>query len=296
RKFLKGDAGQVRDMALRIQGSPDLYAGRGATASINFVTCHDGFTLADLVSYNEKHNEANGENGRDGANDNNSWNCGWEGTTHDPAILALRRRQMKNALVILLTSQGVPMLLMGDEVARSQQGNNNSYCHDNERSWFDWQLLEKNCDLFQFTRQLIHFRLAHPVLRNRWHLSGRDHIGSGYPDISWHGRQAWQPDWSEGSRTLAFMLCGRHARGGQEKDDCLYVAMNMDWRAHELELPVLPLPSAWRVFVNTGAPAGEDVWPPGTEPLLEPQSTFLAGPRSVAILMGSPALDARKEA
>ena len=171
RKFLKGELGQVGEMAQRLQGSPDLYAGRGATASINFIIAHDGFTLNDLVSYNDKHNEANGENNIDGANDNDSWNCGWEGPTDDPGINALRQRQIKNATTMLLVSQGVPMFGMGDEVARTQLGNNNTYNQDNELSWMDWTLVEKNRDLFRFFQQMIAFRKAHPVLRNRWHLS-----------------------------------------------------------------------------------------------------------------------------
>ena len=144
RRWIKGDGGLASELALRLQGSPDLYASRGPTASINFITCHDGFTLMDMVSYNDKHNEANGENNNDGANDNNSWNSGWEGETDDPEIKALRFRQMKNAFALLMVSQGVPMLLMGDEMGHTQRGNNNLYCHDNELSWLDWNLLEKN--------------------------------------------------------------------------------------------------------------------------------------------------------
>ena len=187
RKFLKGEAGMVGDMAQRLAGSPDMYSTRGPTASINFITAHDGFTLNDLVSYNGKHNEANGENNNDGGNDNESWNCGWEGPTDDPGINALRQRQIKNALAMLLVSQGVPMILMGDEVARTQHGNNNAYNHDSELTWFDWGLVAANADLLRFTGKLVAFRHAHHVLRNRWHLSGQDQAGSGYPDISWHG-------------------------------------------------------------------------------------------------------------
>src|SRR5262249_42453887 len=153
----------VGEMAQRLQGSPDLYGRRGATASVNFITCHDGFTLYDLVSYNQKHNEANGENNRDGSNDNDSWNCGWEGTTDNPAINRLRRRQIRNAVALLLVSQGVPMLLMGDEVGRTQGGNNNAYCHDNGITWLDWGLRQANADLFRFVKHCLAFRKAHPV-------------------------------------------------------------------------------------------------------------------------------------
>lgn len=286
RRFLKGEPGLTGEMAQRLQGSPDLYAGRGPTASINFITCHDGFTLADLVSYNEKHNEANGEHNNDGANDNNSWNCGWEGPTDDPGITALRHRQMKNALAMLLVSQGVPMILMGDEIGRSQGGNNNAYCHDSELSWMNWELLARNGDIFRFAKHLAGFRSAHPVLRNRWHLSNRDYVGSGYPDVSWHGTQAWQPDWSPSARLLAFMLCGKHARGGATPDDYVYVAMNMHWEPHEFELPALRDGRQWHVFANTAAAAPEDIWQPGQEVLLADQGRLPLGERAVAILVG----------
>ncbi|MEO1187172.1 MAG: alpha-amylase family glycosyl hydrolase, partial [Cyanobacteria bacterium J06636_27] len=166
RKFIKGD-GNVNDMALRLQGSPDLYAEtcRTPSASINFITAHDGFTLADLVSYNHKHNEANDENNNDGENSNDSWNCGVEGWTDNQFINDLRQQQMRNALAILMISQGIPMLLMGDEIGRSKQGNNNTYCHDNELNWLDWTLLEKNANLFKFVKNCIAFRKAHPILR-----------------------------------------------------------------------------------------------------------------------------------
>jgi len=287
RKFLKGEAGLVGDMAQRLAGSPDLYATRGPTASINFITAHDGFTLNDLVSYNDKHNEANGEGNSDGGNDNDSWNCGWEGPTDDPGINALRRRQIKNALAMLLVSQGVPMILMGDEVARTQYGNNNAYNHDSELTWFDWRLVEANAELLRFTTNLIAFRHAHPVLRNRWHFSGQDLTGSGYQDISWHGTTARQPDWSGSSRTLAFMLSGMSAQGGATiRDNFVYVAMNTHWDSHWFELPQLPDGAAWHVSANTGVASPEDAWTPGQEPRLENQNGLQVGDRSVVILVG----------
>ena len=287
RKFMKGDT-TVREMAERLQGSPDLYAweGRAPATSINFITAHDGFTLADLVSYNEKHNEANGENNNDGANDNESWNCGAEGWTDDLGIKALRSRQMRNAIALLMVSQGVPMLLMGDEIGRSKQGNNNTYCHDNELNWLDWTLLEKNADLFRFTKNCINFRRAHPVLRNPWHFQNRDYVGSGYADITWHGPQAWNTDWSENSLTLAFMLCGKHAKQGTVEDNSIYVAMNFHWETHWFKLPELPPGMQWHVSANTAVPTPHDSWEPGNEPLLEDQSGLLVGDRSVVILVG----------
>jgi isoamylase len=286
RKYLKGDMGLVGEMAQRLQGSPDLYRGRGPTASINFITCHDGFTLTDLVSYNSKHNEANGEDNRDGSNDNYSWNCGWEGTTEDPNINHLRVRQMKNAITMLMVSQGIPMILMGDEMARTQGGNNNAYCQDHEIGWVDWSLLEKNRDLFCFFKNCIAFRRSHPALRGRRHLRNMDYVGSGYPDISWHGTRAWYADWSGTSRVIAFLLCGKHAKEGTVTDDYIYVAMNMYHDALEFDLPGLPEPMQWRVAVNTSAPPPQDSWEVGSEPLVSDWHRFMLGGRSVAILVG----------
>ncbi|MFO7538538.1 MAG: glycogen debranching protein GlgX [Chloroflexota bacterium] len=284
RQFLKGDMGQVLEIAQRIQGSPDLYAGRGANASINFITCHDGFTLNDLVSYSEKHNWANGEENRDGANDSHSWNWGVEGPTNDPTIVALRRQLMKNGIAILMISQGVPLILMGDEVGRTKQGNNNTYCHDNELNWLNWDLLQENGDLFRFFRACIAFRKAHPVLRRQHHFEQRDVVGSGYPDISWHGLEAWNPDWSAASRTLAVMFCGQHAPG--EEDEYIYVAMNMHWESYKFELPQLPPRHQWHQFADTALPSPEDIVLPGEERPLSNQRYLQIAPRSVIILTG----------
>jgi isoamylase len=287
RRFLKGDLGETGAMGQAILGSPESYHARGPTASINFVTCHDGFNLADLVSYNGKHNEANGEDNRDGANDNASWNCGWEGPTEDAAILALRQRQMKNAMAMLLVSQGTPMILMGDEFGQSKLGNNNAYCQDNEINWLNWSLRQTNGDYFRFVRNMIAFRLAHPALRSRDYLRHADPAGYGYSDFSWHGTQACQPDW--GGRAIAFMLCGNYAKGGTTRDDFIYVAMNMYWETLPFELPRLPYGSRWGVFANTGMPSPEDAFDPGSEPELANQTGCIVGGRSVVILVGRPA-------
>jgi glycogen operon protein len=284
RKYLKGEGGQLGAMSQVVQGSPNLYAGRGPTASINFLTCHDGFTLYDLVAYNGKHNEANGENNNDGANDNNSWNCGWEGPSTDPAVNSLRMRQMKNAVSMLMVSQGVPMILMGDEVGRTQQGNNNTYCHDNELNWFDWSLVEQNAELYRYFKHMIGFRHAHPTLRNRDHFRNRDYKGSGYADITWHGTRAWNADWN--GAVLAFMLCGKHAKNGNAVDNYIYVAMNMYWDALPFELPGLPPELKWHLFANTGLPSPDDIQEPGKEPLLADQYNYLVGGRSVLVLVG----------
>jgi glycogen operon protein len=279
RKFLKGDAGQVGEMASRLQGSPDLYGSRAARTSVNFVTCHDGFTLRDLVSYDHKHNEANGEGNRDGSDDNHSWNCGAEGPTDDPGVNRLRLRQIKNALAILLASHGVPMLLMGDEVGRTQKGNNNAYCQDNEISWFDWGLVEANAELFAFARRCIAFRKSCPLLRR--HGTGGDGPPGG-AQITWHGVRAWHPEWAGWNRTLAFALTG----GGGGGPDFVYAAMNMHWEPKVFELPPLPGGSPWRAAVNTARPAGEDCWPPGGGPILADQHHLWLADRSVVILVG----------
>jgi glycogen operon protein len=287
RKFLKGEMGLAGDMAQRVQGSPDLYAsaGRGAAISVNFITAHDGFTLRDLFSYNQKRNLANGEGNNDGANDNESWNCGCEGETEDAQVNALRRRMIKNALALLFVSRGTPMLLMGDELGRTQQGNNNTYCHDSELNWVNWELDDSQQEILRFARNCISFRRAHPVLRGRAHFQNRDCVGSGVPDISWHGTRAWSADWSGTSRVLAFMLCGRHTDAPAPEDNTLYVAFNMHWQWLEFELPAPPAGSSWHVFANTGAPAPEDSWEPGTEPLLADQHRIGLEGRSTLILI-----------
>lgn len=288
RKFLKGDYGQVGEMAQRLTGSPDIYqsANRPPTASINFIIAHDGFTLADLVSYNEKHNFANGENNNDGANDNESWNCGAEGPTDNPYINRLRSRQIKNAITMLLVSQGIPMILMGDELGRTKQGNNNTYCHDNELNWLDWNLVSKNASLFHFVKNMIAFRHAHPVLRNPNYLQNRDYVGSGYADITWHGTQPWNADWSDSSKVIAFMLCGKHAHGGTFQDNYIYVAMNMHYEGLPFGLPQLPSGLQWHLFANTGMDSPDDIYTTGDEPVLQNQGDFLVGDRSVVVLVG----------
>ena len=283
RRFIRGEHGTTGELAARVTGSADLYAGRGAAASVNFVTAHDGFTLHDLVAYNQKHNEDNGEDGRDGEHHNLSWNSGTEGPSEDPAVRALRLRRIKSALAILLTSQGIPMLVAGDEVARTQHGNNNAYCQDNEISWFDWELVRANADLLGFTRNLIAFRHAHPVLRSPEHLVGRDRVGSGYPDVSWHGARAWAPDWLHHGRVVALMRCGRHAKG--EGDESVYIAMNAHEQPHDLELPAPPHGTRWMLAADTGAEPPADSYPPGREPpLLHPGRWRLAG-NSVVVLV-----------
>lgn len=288
RRFLRRDSGVVAEMVQRILGSPDLYAasGRKPTASVNFITCHDGFTLRDLVCYSRKHNLENGENNNDGANDNWSCNYGVEGETDDPAINALRLRQQKNAMALLMVSQGVPMFFMGDECGRSQRGNNNAYCHDEPWNWFDWSLTEKNRELLRFTQQMIAFRRANPALRRSEFLTGHDTVGSGYPDISWHGVIPWKPDWTPSSHTIAFMLCGRHAVAAGGSPDFIYCVFNMYVEPLTFMMPHLPKGYRWFKFADTAAPSPNDITQPGQETLLSSQDKIQVMDRSSVILVG----------
>ncbi|MCY3778689.1 MAG: glycogen debranching protein GlgX [Chloroflexi bacterium] len=289
RRFVKGDPGLVGAMAARIQGSPDIYSDRGPRASVNFITCHDGFTLRDLVSYNEKHNLANGEDNRDGNDANLSWNCGVEGPTDDPAINELRLRQMKNFLSLLMVSQGLPMLFMGDETGQSKGGNNNSYCHDGPINYFDWDRLNTHKPLFTFVRNLIRFRAANPVLRRRdflsFHAEPTGNGGLTCDSVSYHGRQPWAPDWSHDSRQLAVLFCGANGRNSEAPADLIYIIMNAHWEAAIFELPRLPGKLAWSLSVDTGAPAPEDSFAPGRERLLADQHELPVRERSVIILL-----------
>lgn len=288
RRFIKGDPGMTGEIVQRIMGSPDLYQrpDRGPAASINFINCHDGFTLRDLFSYNEKHNLDNGENNRDGANDNWSWNCGVEGESDDPEIIALRDRMQKNALTLLLLSQGIPMINMGDECGRTQHGNNNTYCHDEPWNWLDWNLPRQHAGLHRFFRLLAAFRAGHPVFRQSKYLTGTDQIGSGYADISWHGVEPWKPDWSFGSRTVAFLLCGRHSRAIGGNPWFFYVCFNMYHEPLEFELPRLPKRLTWFEFLDTAKPSPLDIQQPGHEIPLIDQKKIHPLARSAMVLVG----------
>lgn len=255
RRFVRGDRGLIGEVATRISGSSDMYEdyGRLPRNGINFITCHDGFTLFDLVSYNRKHNEANGENNRDGSNENLSWNCGCEGATDDPQIVELRKRQAKNFIAILLLSQGVPMLLAGDEVLRTQLGNNNAYCQDNDMGWFDWTLTETNRDIFLFVSKMIAFRKRHPCLiRNRF-LTGHKTLEHRLPDVTWHGSMVNLPQWDDmDSQLLGFTLAGVTP----EEED-VHVIMNMSEEGVSIELPNVSGRKWFRV-VDTAAPSPDD--------------------------------------
>jgi len=261
RDFWRGEA-SLGDFAYRFTGSADLYErnGRRPSASINFITAHDGFTLADLVSYNEKHNEANLEENRDGTDDNRSWNCGVEGPTDDPEVNRLRERQQRNFLATLFLSQGVPMLVGGDEHGRTQHGNNNAYCHDNELSWLPWSHDDRSERLLDFTKRLIRFRNEHPVLRRSTFLEGR---GEGtLPDVWWFrpdGRRMTQRDWGTAAPQLAVFLNGaelgeRDAHGDPITDDSFLILFNAHHESVEFVLPTRRFGLNWTLEFSTADP------------------------------------------
>jgi isoamylase len=274
RSFIRGDDGSAVHMPNRILASPDLYEHeqREPEQSINFVTCHDGFTLNDLVSYNEKHNEANGENNRDGHNHNISWNCGVEGPTDDPAIERLRNQQVKNLLLLTLTSIGVPMLLMGDEVRRTQLGNNNAYCQDNELGWFDWSLLEKHADVHRFVKLLNQWRLhGTPDRDPRTTLTQFLHASR----IEWHGVKLYQPDFGHHSHSLAVSARGRRGH--------IHLMFNSYWEPLAFELPPR-WSEPWRRIVDTALESPRDiVLPEDAEPVTS--KTYLVAARSSVMLV-----------
>ena len=280
RRFIKGGAECAPEFYNRVSGSGDLYGGRTAAASINFITCHDGFTMYDLVSYNQKHNEANGEDNRDGCNDNDSWNCGCEGDTNDPEINALRSRQIRNMFTVLLTSRGVPMLLSGDEFGNSQLGNNNAYCQDNEISYLNWEDLDKNKDLFRYVQSLIAFRRAHPVLRSSSYDLG--HNGTGYPELSFHDLTPWQCDLSRGTHTAAYLYAEDHKRFGTKHDCFIYVMINAHWEAHSYQLPIIPAGMSWHLLCRSSGAS----YSVGREKSLGSIEHFELGPRESAVIIG----------
>jgi glycogen operon protein len=281
RSFWKGDAPSLSEMGCRLSGSSDLYQddGRKPYASINFVTCHDGFTLNDLVSYNEKHNAANQEGNRDGSDHNLSWNCGSEGPSKDPGINGLRSKQKRNFLASLLLSQGVPMLLGGDEIGRTQNGNNNAYCQDNEISWFDWDLDDESRKLCEFVSGLIHFRKRHPVLRRKKFFQGRKLHGAGIKDITWlkpEGGEMTDEDWKDaGVLTLGLRLAGDaidepDANGRPIIDDTFMVLLNAHFASVSFNLP--PSEMSWERVIDTSNPEAENEILEGTDIRMDSRS------------------------
>jgi len=322
RKFWRGDPDTVGRLCTRITGSADLYQwnGRLPRHSVNYVTCHDGFTLCDLVSYNQKHNEENGEGNRDGWDENFSWNCGTEGETSDARILALRARQAKNFIATLMLSQGIPMLTAGDEFLRTQRGNNNAWCQDNEISWVDWSLAEKNKDFLRFVREMIQFRKRHPALRRHAFFQGQfakpepvtptmtaadsgtlrrpapkgPLIAAPVPsqaDIYWHGTDPLAPDFSAESREIAFTIDGRFVTGDPDlldvHDADIYVAINGGDSAIEFAIPASPQGRKWRRVLDTSLPSPEDIVADEAGKPVAVGSRYPVGPFSVIVLVSA---------
>jgi isoamylase len=279
RRFVKGDSGMVGRVASRIAGSADIYeaSGRLPINSVNFITCHDGFTLYDLVAYNEKHNWANGENNRDGVNENHSWNCGVEGPTDDPSVQQLRRQQIKNFVSILMLSQGMPMLMAGDEIMRTQQGNNNAYCQDNEINWFDWRLVDQNRDVLRFFQHIIAFRKQHACLRRGRFFTG--HVNErGLKDLEWHGCELYQPGWEDPeSRVLALTL----GASGTQAD--VHIILNMYWDSLSFALPPVRT-RQWYRAIDTSRVSPDDIVEPGQEVLVHDSAVTVPG-RTVMVLI-----------
>jgi glycogen operon protein len=289
RRYWKGDGGQVAELAYRLSGSSDLYemGGRRPHASINFVTAHDGFTLQDLVSYNQKHNEANGEENRDGTDDNLSWNCGVEGPTEDPAIVELRERQKRNMFATLILSQGVPMISGGDEIGRTQRGNNNAYCQDNEISWYEWKLSKQNRDLLDFVQHLLQMRREHPVFRRRLFFQGRHIRGSEVKDIAWFrpdGQEMTDDDWNAGyARSLGMRLAGdameeKDEKGRQISDDTMLILLNASHEPLSFTLPAHKRGVRWELLLDTVSPNN------GKQVTLKGGERYDLEPRSLSVL------------
>jgi glycogen operon protein len=292
RDFWRGEPATIGEFAARITGSADLYesSGRRPMASINFVTAHDGFTLHDLVSYNEKHNEANLDNNADGESHNRSWNCGVEGETDDPGVIALRARQRRNIVATLLLSQGVPMLLHGDEIGRTQHGNNNGYCQDNEMTWMDWSNADE--EMLEFTQRVTRLRHEHPVFRRRRFFDGRPVSRRGretLPDIQWFtpdGTEMTEEDWESGfGRSIAVYLNGQgipslDARGQRVTDDSFLLCFSAHDEAIEFRVPGTEYASSWEVEIDTMDPGKND----GMD--VAAGATVSVGPRALVVLRG----------
>lgn len=281
RRLLKGDEDQMNNLIFRSKRNPKDYG------VINYIANTNGFTMMDMVSYDMKHNEANGEGNQDGNAYNYSWNCGIEGPTRRKKILELRKKQIRNAFLLVLLSQGTPLILAGDEFGNSKNGNNNSYCQDNEISWLNWNQLKTNRDLYKFVKAVISFRKKHPVFHMHKEPMVMDYLSCGHPDVSYHGVKAWCPEFENFRRQLGIMYCGRYAQKEDgSPDDYFFVACNMHWEPHEFALPNLPKKMKWRLAVNTDAKEVNGVYEEGGEPVAEDQKQFVVGARSIVVFIG----------
>lgn len=281
RRLLKGDEDQINGLVNRSRRNPK---DRGI---INYMANVNGFTLMDMVSYDRKHNEANGENNRDGADYNFSWNCGVEGPTRKKKVVEMRRKQLRNAVLLLTLSQGVPLFMAGDEFGRTKSGNNNSYCQDNEISWLNWNLLNTNKDIFEFVKFAIEFRKKHGVFHMAQEPRIMDYLGCGHPDVSYHGVKAWCPEFENFRRQLGIMYCGKYAvKADGSQDDSFFVAYNMHWEPHEFSLPNLPRGKKWYVAINTDEGGRNGIYEEGRELALEKQKQFMVPSRTIVVFVG----------
>ncbi|WP_077612697.1 alpha amylase C-terminal domain-containing protein [Clostridium sp. Marseille-P2415] len=282
RRVLKGDEDQMSSLVFRSRRNPAEWG------VINYMANTNGFTMMDMVSYDTKHNEGNGENNQDGNPYNYSWNCGAEGPTKRKKVVELRKKQLKNAFLLLLLSQGTPLIMAGDEFGNSQSGNNNAYCQDNEVSWINWNLLKTNRDIFEFVKNVIAFRKAHPVFHMPMEPRIMDYLACGFPDVSYHGVRAWCPEFENFRRQLGIFYCGEYGRKPDgTADNHFYVAYNMHWEPHEFDLPNLPKKERWHVAFHTDEREGNGMYPEGEEPAAEGKR-FLVPPRTIVVFIGKP--------
>lgn len=291
RSFWRGEPNKTGKFATRITGSSDLYGNTrgGPLNSINFITSHDGFTMNDLVSFNIKHNYENGEKNRDGENHNISYNYGIEGNTVTQFIHGVRLRQIKNLIATLFLSQGIPMLLAGDEFRRTQRGNNNAYCHDNDISWIDWNLLEKNRDLVRFTSRMIKFRKEHPVLRRTTHFTGEKAEGFSSPDITWHGDKPYTPDWSSKSHSIAVLINGEYSRENEKNRDLdIYIIFNASKINKFFYIPEAPSGAPWQRVIDTSLNSPRDIIDSGKEEKID-ENRYYVRKMSTVVLIAQPA-------
>ena len=278
RRFLKSDEDTIQGAAYYIKRNPDDHS------AVNYMTSQDGFTLMDLVSYNYKHNEANGEDNNDGSSYNFSWNCGVEGPSRKTAVRQMREKQVRNAFLFMLLSQGVPMLYGGDEFGNSQEGNNNAYCQDNAVGWIDWKSYRKNIGIYQFVKAAIAFRKAHPILHIDKELRGVDYKTKGCPDISFHGERAWYLNTDNTCRLLGVMYCGAYAkREDGTKDDFIYVGYNLHWETRKIALPNLPGGIKWKKAADTSDMSGCGFYEEMQE---QDEKTIEIPPRTIVVLVG----------
>lgn len=281
RRLLRGDEDQLSHLIFRSRRNPKEYG------VIHYIANTNGFTAMDMVSYDMKHNEENGEQNRDGSSWNYSWNCGVEGPTRRQKVLDMRKKQLRNAFLLLFLSQGTPLILSGDEFGSTKKGNNNSYCQDNEISWLNWKLLNTNRDIYEFVRYVISFRKKHPVFHMKEEPKNIDYLACGYPDVSYHGVKTWCPEFDNFQRQLGILYCGMYGQKPDGSfDDFFFVVYNTHWEPHEFALPNLPKSMAWHIAFNTDEQNRNGIYEEGAELLLEDQKRFTVPDRSIVVFIG----------